>query len=245
MSERRAPYSLRRQAGLVTPLIAVWTVAAATIAVAGLQTSVPRSALFLDQGSLADLPWYAGILSNVGYIAWTVAACAALGGGWVARQTDRPSAARFLLAGGSVTLLLLLDDMFRFHTGVLSKLVGIPKRLALMAIVAPAIVWLAVFAAEIIRTRWLVLASALAMLFSSIVFDQLLPAGETSLLIEDGAKFLGVLAWMVYFVLTTKDIVRSTIREALNSSSPDLTAAVRHTDHTADATAQREGSRPS
>ena len=216
-SERRSNQSARRQVRLLKPLLTVWFIGAATITAAALQTRVPRSALFLDQGALSGISWYVGILSNIGYIVWTVAASAAFGGGWVANQTRRPSAARFLFAGGVVTVVLLLDDMFRVHSSVLSKAIGLPKPVSLLVIVGPAIVWLGVFAGEVLRTRWLVLASALAMLFCSIVADQALPGGETSLLIEDGAKFLGVLGWMVYFVLTSHDIARSTIGEAMRT----------------------------
>ena len=51
--------------------------------------------------------------------------------------------------------------------------------------------------------------------FVSVAADQVLhPTGSSALLFEDGAKFLGVLGWSLYFVLTTHDIVRSTIRAA-------------------------------
>lgn len=227
MSERRSTHSLRRQAGLLTPLLVVWTIAAYAIAIAGFQTRVPRSVLFLDQGAVADVPWYAGMLSNVGYIVWTVAATAALGGGWVATQTRRPSAGRFLFAGSSATVVLLLDDMFRLHSDLLPNVLGVPKPLAMLIVVTPALAWLAIFNTEVARTRWLVLGSSLGMLFGSIIADQVLAAGDTSLLVEDGAKFLGVLAWMLYFVLTSNDIAKSTIRDAMRpDAAPHTSEAV-------------------
>ena len=60
------------------------------------------------------------------------------------------------------------------------------------------------------------LAAGFFMLACSVVIDQL-PLGfeaETSLIFEDGAKFLGILAWALYFVLTSIDIMRSVLYEA-------------------------------
>ena len=40
--------------------------------------------------------------------------------------------------------------------------------------------------------------------------------GDAALLIEDGLKFLGILAWTQYFAITARDIAASTIAEALS-----------------------------
>ncbi|MCB0992005.1 MAG: hypothetical protein R2770_13010 [Acidimicrobiales bacterium] len=214
MSDRRRQISLTRQLRLVLPLVMLWMVGGAALAVAGLQTAIPREELFLDTTAISGLPWYAGVLSNVGILAWTVAAVAALGGGWVSFQTLRPSAGRFLTAGGLVASILLLDDLLRLHSSVIPKVLGVPKAIAMLLVVAPAILWFLGFIDEVLRTRWLVLLAALGAFFGSVAADQLLPSGPNTLLIEDGAKLLGVLAWSLYFVLTTRDIATSTIRAA-------------------------------
>lgn len=222
MSDRRRRISIDRQLRLFTPLIAVWAVAGAILLVVGLQSQVPTRTLFLDPAALGNLPWYTGMVSNIGILAWTVAAASALGGAWVAGQTDRPSAARFLGAGGVVATILLLDDLFLFHSGFLPNVLGIPKSFAMLLVISPAVTWLAVFAGEVIRTRWFILAAALAAFFVSVAADQVLhPTGSAALMFEDGAKFLGVIAWSLYFVLTTHDIVRSTIQAAKVRSRTD------------------------
>lgn len=192
----------------------VWAVGGAAVAVAGLQTQIPRKELFLDSTAISNLPWYAGVLSNIGILAWAVAATSALGGGWVAFKTKRPSAGRFLTAGGIVAAVLLFDDLLRLHSSLIPKILGVPKSAAMLIVVAPAIAWFLAFIDEILRTRWLVLLAALGAFFGSVAADQVLPSGDNALLIEDGAKLLGVLAWSLYFVLTTRDIANSTIRAA-------------------------------
>jgi len=220
MSERRRRISFDRQLRMIMPLVVLWTIAGLVLLAAGLQTSVPLRLLLLDTSSLGDLPWYAGLLSNIGILAWTVSAASAGGGAWVAAQTDRPSAARFLGVGAIVATILLLDDLLLLHSSFMPRVLGIPKALAMLLIITPALGWLAMFAGEIGRTRWTVLVGALSAFFISVGADQLLhPTGSTALLFEDGAKFLGVLGWSLYFVLTTHDIVRSTITAAKSTQA--------------------------
>lgn len=220
MSDRRRRISLERQLRLVTPLIFVWALAGAALLAAGLQTRVPLRNLLLDPVALGDLPWYSGLLSNLGMLAWTIAAASAVGGAWVAQQTDRPSAARFLAAGGVVATVLLFDDLLLLHSNVLPKALGTSKTMAMLLVVMPAMVWLAVFLGEISRTRWAILVAAVASFGTSVAADQILhPRGSSALMFEDGAKFLGVLAWSLYFVLTTRDIAKSTIQAAKAKSA--------------------------
>ena len=216
MSERRRRISTERQINALVPLVGVWAIGGLALGIAGMQSRMPLTALLHDPNAVLGVPWYSGLLSNIGILAWTVAAAAASGRAWVAKQTDRSSAARCLGVAGAVASILLLADLLLLHSSVLPKLIGVPKSGATIIVVLPAIAWFAIFIGEILRTRWIILAAALVSFFISIAADQILsPEGSTALLFEDGAKFLGVLAWSLYFVLTTHDIVRSTIQEAL------------------------------
>ncbi len=208
----------------MTPLALVWAGTLAVLALAGLQNSVPAAELFLDPSALAGAHWYAGLLSNLGILAWTTAVVSALWGGWVAGRTGRAGASRFLVDGALVTGVMLLDDLLRLHSGVLPRLFGVPKAAAMLMVVAPTIVWAVHFGSEVVRTRWLVLLSSLAALASSVTADQLINRGTTTgILIEDGAKLLGVVAFALYFVLTSVDITRSVIRSAVSQTPEGAT----------------------
>ena len=216
MSERRTPFDLRRQARTGAPLVFVWAMGATILAIAALQDVVPVSSLFLDPNAVSDQKWYFGLVSNLGVLAWTVAATSAIGGSWVAYQTGRPSAGRFLGCGGAAASLMLLDDLFLLHSSAIPKLVGVPKVVAMALVVGPTVAWFVLFVSEIGRTRWLILVSAMSAFAFSVAADQAFHGnGTTALLLEDGAKLMGVLAWMAYFVMTTHDIARSTIRAAM------------------------------
>ncbi len=213
MSERRARPDARRQLASLTPLLVAWVSAGAVLCAVAMQRSVPVETLFLDAAYLADRPWYTGVLSSVGILGWTAAVVAGLGGGWVAAQTGRPSAARFLRIGAAATTVLLADDLLELHA-VLLEPTGTPKAVRQLLIVAPALAWLVRYRGEIARTRWVILFCGLAGFGTSLLIDVMGNDSSLSVFGEDGAKLLGVLAWAQYMVLTSLDITRSTIRAA-------------------------------
>lgn len=207
---------------MLGPLLVAWLASLGLLGIVGVQRSVPLEQLFLDPTSVAGAPWYAGALSSLGIVGWTAAAVAAIGGSWVASQTDRPSAAAFLGAGALAGTVLLVDDLFRLHSAVLAPLVG-AKLPALALVLLPTVIWVGRFRHEIARTRWLMLVAAgLGAAGSTIVDVTLAPDGATGLLAEDGAKLLGIVAWTTYFVTTTVDISRSTIRAAKTATSAPI-----------------------
>lgn len=186
------------------------------IAGAGFQRSVPLDELFLDPAHITGAPWYTGALSNLGILIWTTGIAMAAAGAWVARRTNRPAAAEFLLIGAIATLVLLVDDVFQFHSGLLKRSLGVPKQIAQLAVVLPAIVWIIKYRDDILRTRSALLAAALGSFVVSLGVDAGLGlSGDAALLMEDGAKFLGILAWAQYFAITARDIARSTIDAAM------------------------------
>lgn len=214
MSERRRPIPLRRQARLTIPLAATWTFGIVALTVAATQDVVPVEQLFLDPAAVNGAPWYTGLLSNAGILAWTVAAVSAGGGAWVALRAGRPSAFTFLGTGALVTSVLLLDDLLQAHA-VLLPSIGVNPTVAQFLIVAPAPLWIWLHRQEVVRSRWMLLAAAFAGFGASLVVDFGAPGATSSILVEDGGKFLGVLAWAQYFVLTAGDIGRSVINAAL------------------------------
>jgi len=217
MADRRRALPLRKQLQPIAPLLVAWAVAGTVVAIAGAQRSIPVQTLFLDPQAIGDAPWYAGLLSNVGILCWTVAVVAAAGGGWVAAQTNRPSAATFLRSGALATAILLIDDLLLLHSTGLPRLIGTPKLVNIAFVIAPSALWAVTQRNEILRTRRTILFAAVLALAVSVVADRLVRDAASGPIIEDGAKLFGIVAWMLYFVLTSRDIARSTINTALLS----------------------------
>ena len=229
MSERRAGVPISEQARLLLPLAIAWFCGAIALGLLGGQRSIPLEQLMLDPAYLAGAPWYAGVVSSLGILAWCTGCIMSGFGAWVASQTGRPSAARFLAGGAAVGAVLLLDDLLQLHSGVLPDLLGGGKVVALALVTGPAAVWVVVFRHEVRRTRWLMLVAAGAAFVLSVAVHVVVdPSGSWGLLAEDGGKFLGVIAWATYFATTAVDITRSTITASFGShlatppaSSPD------------------------
>ena len=221
MAERRRGFSLRRQLVSLAPLGALWLVGLVVLVAARVQTAAPLRFLFLDPAHLTGSPWYTGALSNLGILVWTSGVAFAAAGAWVARRIGRASAAKFLAFGAFATLVLVLDDVFALHAGVLKLFLGGSKNAAQLAVVLPTIVWIVLFLDDIRRTRSALLVAAVASLAGSVVVDVIGLTGDTSLLVEDGMKFLGILAWSQYFAITARDVAASAISSALDKQDSD------------------------
>ncbi|NNC79782.1 MAG: hypothetical protein HKN94_06465 [Acidimicrobiales bacterium] len=214
--ERRTRREESAQRRMLMPLIAVWGLGALTIAAILATYSLDDTQLLLDPTSVAGLPWYTGLVSNLGVLAWTLGTVAAAGAAHVAHLAGRDAAASFLRQGALLAALLTLDDLFRLHSSALPKLFGVPKLVVLAVYALLGVAWVVVHHREILRTRWVVLVGAVAPIGLSVLFDLLGTGSGNWIVIEDTAKFLGVLAWASYFVLTARDIASSVIRELLH-----------------------------
>ena len=218
-SERRG-FSLQRQLASLAPLGVLWFAGLAVLFVATQQTQAPLETLFLDPAYLTGSPWYTGALSNLGILVWTSGVAFASAGAWVARRIGRVSASRFLAFGALATLILLLDDVFALHAGVLKNLFGGSKNTAQVLVVLPVVGWVVLFFGDIQRTRWVLLFAALGSLAGSVLVDVFFNlGGDASLLVEDGMKFLGILAWAQYFAITSRDIAASAITSVLKDDT--------------------------
>ena len=221
--ERRRGFSLQRQLRSLAPLAALWFMGIVLLVVARVQTATPLRQLFLDPAYLTGAPWYTGALSNLGILVWTAGVAFASAGAWVAHRIGRTSAARFLAFGALATLILIFDDAFQLHAGVVKHAIGGSKTAAQLLVVLPVVLWAVRFIDDIGRTRSILLFAALSSLAGSVLVDIVFNFnGDTQFLIEDGMKFLGILAWSQYFAITSRDIAASAIREVLDRDESSL-----------------------
>lgn len=179
-----------------------------------------------DVTSLSTEPPYLGFLSQAGVVVWTIGATVAL---WtvivgVAERSRR----RLLLSGGVLTTLLMLDDLYLLHDVVLPVVTGIPEHVFLGLNGLACMLFVAVNWTAILGTPWLFLAVAVGFLALMIGFDLVEHEVEFAHqhLLEEGAKFVGIVFWSLYFVTTSLQVTRSaeTVRAA---GAADPSAPVR------------------
>lgn len=216
MIERRGPRSWATDLKPLAPLAVVWLAGAILLAGVLGQRTIPYEELLLDPAHYEGRAWYVGLISNLGVLGWTTATVSAAGGGWLARIAGRIGAAEMLRGGALLSGLLLLDDLFQLHV-VVPKALDLPRTSFYGAYVVLTVWWMVGSRWELARTRWPLLGAALGALALSVVVDRL-GLGGNALIAEDSAKFLGILAWGLYFSLTGRDIARSVLSDLLMST---------------------------
>lgn len=172
---------------------------------------ITLSYLTRDVAAIANLPFYAGFLSQLGGLVWaaSLAICIftlmALG-----RQTQNFAAARrWLLHASILTALLLFDDVFQFHEEIGEDYLGLSEKLMVLSYVVMALIFVITNFSEIISSEYLILGLAL-FLFGLSVFVDGAPLDKFGAIgrffneqfetfAEDGLKFAGVTTWLVYF----------------------------------------------
>ncbi|MFN8053441.1 MAG: hypothetical protein U0Q22_18515 [Acidimicrobiales bacterium] len=215
--DRRQARTLREMLRIAIPLVLAWSAGLAVMAMVASQPDTRAGELLMDPSFTIGAKWYTGLVSNLGILSWTVGAAAAFAGAWLCRLGQRQRAGRFLFGGGVVGTMLLLDDLFQFHAVLVPAQLNMPKIVGELVLGGALLYWAMSHLREIRRTHiHLLLAAGAGLAVSFFVDSRYAPSpGQGWNIIEDGAKFLGVLAWATYFVVTTKDISRSVFVDAL------------------------------
>jgi hypothetical protein len=153
-----------------------------------------------------EAPFYGGYLSSLGAVLWSTSAAICLFTASILRPADEPSRGmrRFLLGVGALSAMLLIDDLFMVHDGLLPALVGKGERTTLLVMGTFAVILLWRCRRTIWNTRYELLASALVLFAGSLVVDREIVQLPQHLhhLAEDGLKFVGIVGWCGYLVLT-------------------------------------------
>ncbi|MFE5670872.1 hypothetical protein ACFQ58_04585 [Agromyces sp. NPDC056523] len=164
----------------------------------------------------ATSPAY-GVLSNVGIVLMAVACGMALLG-WLASRATRDPAGSLLAWSAGLGLVFVLDDLLLLHESA-----AFGQWAGAGAAAGYAIAFVAYLARyhELIRTRLAggLLLLAMAAFAGSAVVDLLVAPTQASVLVEDGTKLLGIVAWSVF-------VGRAAV-SVLTSSRPPNTSATR------------------
>lgn len=184
-----------------------WLLVAGLFAIAW-DHAIPFGNFTRDPMSLANAAPYFGLLSNIGILFWCAAATLCFFLSSLAPTTGGDLSRRFFLCSGLLSLLLLLDDFFQLHEVVLPSLLGIRQRYVLLFYLLLAATFRASFRETIRRHHPLLLALALAFFAVSLGEDIFALAAEPChYLVEDGAKFFGIICWFNYFALICREEV--------------------------------------
>ncbi len=211
--ERRAERSALQRASTLRRLASVWLLGVGGLAMVAMQERVPVEDLFLDASVVGGGHWYAGLVTSLAVMGWTVSAVALGFAALACRISGRRNASMATGLFGLIVAVLLFDDLFLLHSAVVPKVLGGSKWFLVALEAAAVAAWAVRWRAEIIRTRWELLLAATAGFAASLVFDRFpLGADQWALLAEDGAKVLGIVALATWAVSTAADLIGSLVQ---------------------------------
>ncbi|MGB3532229.1 MAG: hypothetical protein WBA13_01790 [Microcoleaceae cyanobacterium] len=163
------------------------------------QTGAAISQLTRDPVIVFKESAYIGFLSQVGIFFWAGASVICLYTTYIlANGIGNLKLEKFFLGAGLLSLLLGLDDVFMLHE-TFSAYANISEKKIFAGYLALLLLWVFKFYSIIFRTEYLLLGIALAFFGLSIIIDIAVPDIPNIILLEDGAKLIGILTWMAYF----------------------------------------------
>ena len=174
---------------------------------------VPFAHVSRDPATALGGPFVTGYLSYLGACLWCAAGAVALFSAVLARGGRDHVGAAFFLATGLLSGLMLADDLFMVHDGLVTQLLGGDVErwnLVLYALLAGA--YLLAFAPLVRRTCLPLLAAAGCAFAGSVLVDAaLIPVAESRRhLTEDGCKFLGIANWAAWVTSACLQRLRAT-----------------------------------
>jgi hypothetical protein len=158
---------------------------------------IPLSRLTRDTASIAGVHPLTGVVSNVGILLWCATAVICLFSRSLLRQQGLHAEARFLLWGGLMTLVLLVDDFFMIHEYIAPVHFHVNETLVLASYACGAGAYLLKFRRLILAANYQLLAAAMVLFTASMAVDIADGQGWWRLG-EDGCKILGIASWLGY-----------------------------------------------
>ena len=180
-------------------LIPALLVYVASLSLSGL-AGIKGQLVLRDLAQTCGTPAGVGLLSNLGYLLWLAAGAVALFTAYSGQPGVRGKQRELLACGGWVSFILCIDDMFLLHDRYVGQTFLYVMYMVFAALIAT------LYRRQLMASRGELFLLAVALLGASIGIDQFQPsevdqplAYKTYQLIEEGAKFLGIATWVLYW----------------------------------------------
>ncbi len=194
-------------------------------------TSIPLRQLMLDPTEFTHVPFYTGIMANLGILLWSATASVCLFVSIFLPQLVSKEWKDFFLVSGLLTLLLLLDDLLRIHDEIFPIYLGIKGDVFGMGYVLLILLYLLRYRTLIFQYPYGFLVMALGLFAISVAVDVAPPflkglfSVADVLFLEDSAKLLGIANWLAYFAYLSSSVLRKENQAAPRLTMDDLTSA--------------------
>lgn len=170
---------------------------------------IPISTFTKDTVSLGGIHPISGFLSNLGILLWCVAGTSCGFAALIQRHALSKEKFLFLIFSALLSGYLLFDDLFLFHE-VLGGTIGLNENVTIILLGAAVLTYLITFRKVILfQTDVFVFILAMAFLSLSVLMDKIIKQfliswiGDWQNFAEDAAKWIGIVFWCSYFVITS------------------------------------------
>jgi hypothetical protein len=210
--KRRSRLSLRFALAIYAPTVALLALVGMVARPIGVEPGV----FLRDPAHIAHVPFYTGIISNLGIAVWCAGAVMALFAAAALPKTpDRREDRRFLLWSGLLTLYLMVDDLAMLHDDVYRNLFHIYEQVVFLVYLPIAAIYLTRFRRQLFGPHVALVVLTGAFTILSLTMDQwhmlltvfgriIVPENQ---LVEKGAKLLSMVSWMAFLARTAADAV--------------------------------------
>lgn len=185
--------------GLRWALIPALTVYVAALGLSDL-AGIDSQKVLRDLAQTCSTPPGVGLLSNLGYLLWLAAAAVALFTTHGGLPGIRGKQKELLACGGWFSLILCIDDMFLLHDRYIGQTFLYVVYMLFSVLIATR------YRKQLMACKGELFLLAVALLCTSIAIDLLQPVERDqpavymiSQLVEEGAKFLGIATWVLYW----------------------------------------------
>jgi hypothetical protein len=182
----------------------------------------PITYFYQDIFIVTGAPLYAGFISNIGLIIWSVTVGVCFFSFLVLRNIleDR-KLPWFFFISGLFTLLLLFDDFFLFHEVIYPRYFSLNPTTTYVIYACLALVYLWYFRKTILTSDYLILITALGFFFMSNILDEFRErflSDPNWIILEDGPKLLGITSWLIYFTFFGVKAIRDSLKSQTDSA---------------------------
>jgi hypothetical protein len=186
-------------------------------------TNISISNLSQDISSAVNLPPYLGALSNLGILLWFSTAVVCFFGAAILKHSDQENNFHnFILYSGFFSAILALDDLFLLHesNNKLQFLEISIEKLFFLFYAIFSFLYIIKFWRFIYQSPYFLFLMSLVFFTLSILLDSILESPVKFLFgiggqffLEDGFKWLGIVSWFSYFLMTLFNQISSMIKK--------------------------------
>lgn len=163
---------------------------------------IPIQDMTRDVSAIGGIHPLAGFLSSLGILLWATSGSIWIFSAFVLHVADERRQAPFAFGFGTVTWLLVLDDLFQFHESLVPTYLGWNEEMGYALLGTAILALLAVHRRSILESPFRLLAVSFLCFGASVFVDVLEPwlwrTRSLAYLLEDGLKWLGIVSWSAY-----------------------------------------------